>query len=530
MPATTRAAVAALALCLAAPGTALAQKSGGTLRFYHSSNPPSASIHEEATIATVQPFSAVFNNLVLFDQQSKRNSPDAIVPELATTWEWNGDRTELSFKLREGVKWHDGKPFTSADVKCTWDTILETRQSGWRKNPRQEWYFNLKEVRTNGDHDVSFKLGRPQTSFLTFLAGAFSPVYPCHVDGREMRQKPIGTGPFKVAEFKPNDSIKLVKNTEYWRPGRPYLDAIEYKVIVNRSTRILAFTNGDFDMTFSQDVTIPLLRDVKAQAPAAICEQNPSNTQGQLLVNWHAAPFDNPQIRRAMMLALDRQGFIEILSEGQAKTGGAMLPPPEGVWGLAPEMTAGLIGYGGDLEKTREEAREIMAGLGYGPQNPLRIKVATRNLQSYRDPAVILIDQLKAIFIEGELQVLETSLWYAMLAKRDFSVAWNVSGIGIDDPDVVFYENYACGSERNYANYCNKELQEKFDLQSATADIEQRKKIVHDIDRTLQEQGARPVIYHSVSNTCRHPYVKGITLAQNAIYNHWRLEDAWLDK
>ena len=157
-------------LLLATP-TASAQKAGGILRAYDRENPPTASIHEEATISTVMPFMAVFNNLVLFDQQSKRNSREAIVPELATEWTWNDDRTKLTFKLREGVKWHDGKPFTSEDVKCTWDTITEKRKSGWRKNPRQEWYFNLKEVTTNGDHEVAFQLGRPQPAFLTLLAG-----------------------------------------------------------------------------------------------------------------------------------------------------------------------------------------------------------------------------------------------------------------------------------------------------------------------------------------------------------------------
>lgn len=103
-------------------------------------------------------------------------------------------------------------------------------------------------------------------------------------------------------------------------------------------------------------------------------------------------------------------------------------------------------------------------------------------------------------------------------------------GVGIDDPDVVFYENYSCGSQRNYTNYCNPDLQEKIDQQSATLDQEARKELVWEIDRALQEDAARPVIYHSQAATCWHPYVKGITLAQNAIYNHWRMEDAWLDK
>ena len=134
-----------------------------------------------------------------------------------------------------------------------------------RKNPRKLWYSNLKEVTTNGDFEVTFVLGRPQPSFLAMLAGGYSPVYSCHVPDRVMRSKPIGTGPFKVVEFKRNESIKLVKNPDYWKKGRPYLDAIDWKIVPNRSTRMLGFQSGEFDMTFDSDVTFPLLKDVKAQ-------------------------------------------------------------------------------------------------------------------------------------------------------------------------------------------------------------------------------------------------------------------------
>src|SRR5881227_1207787 len=119
--------VSALAGCLAfaaAPGAAVAQQWGGVLKFFHRDSPASMSIHEEATISTVAPLSAVFNNLIRFKQDEKINRPEFIEPELAESWSWNPDYTRLTFKLRQGVKWHDGKPFTAADVKCTWDMLL----------------------------------------------------------------------------------------------------------------------------------------------------------------------------------------------------------------------------------------------------------------------------------------------------------------------------------------------------------------------------------------------------------------------
>src|SRR5712692_2525362 len=108
---------------LGAAHAALAQKSGGTLRVYHRDSPASMSIHEEGTVGVMMPMMGVFNNLVLFDQHVGQNSLQSIVPELATSWSWSEDGKELTFKLRDGVKWHDGQPFTAADVKCTYDLL-----------------------------------------------------------------------------------------------------------------------------------------------------------------------------------------------------------------------------------------------------------------------------------------------------------------------------------------------------------------------------------------------------------------------
>src|SRR5690242_6503584 len=241
-----------LTTMLASAAAAYAEegKPGGILKIYHRDSPASASIHEEATYSTNIPFMPVFNNLVIFDQHTPQNSEQSIVPELASSWSWNEDKTRLTFRLRESVKWHDGKPFTSKDVKCTWDLLMGKAKESFRKNPRQGWYSNVADVSPNGDYEVSFNLKRPQPALLSLLASGYSPVYPCHVSARDMRLHPIGTGPFKFVEFKQNESIKVTRNPDYWRKGRPYLDGVEFTIIPNRSTAILAFVAGRFDMTF----------------------------------------------------------------------------------------------------------------------------------------------------------------------------------------------------------------------------------------------------------------------------------------
>jgi ABC-type transport system substrate-binding protein len=286
--------------------SAVAQKYGGTLRFPLRENPSSASLHEESSITAMQPFMAVFNNLVVYDQQQEMARPESIKPDLATEWSWSADHKVLTMKLRQGVKWHDGKPFTSTDVQCTWDMILEKRTSNWRKNSHKEWYGNLKEVVVTGPYEVRFVLGRPQPSFLSFLANGWSPVYPCHVDGRVMRQKPIGTGPFKVEEFKPNDVIRLVKNTDYWKPGRPYLDGIVFRIMPSTATRVLSFMAGEFDMTGTSTVLPHTIKDVHAKVPKALCQTTGTMVTGVVLINHKAPPFDNPKVRQAVNLALDR--------------------------------------------------------------------------------------------------------------------------------------------------------------------------------------------------------------------------------
>ena len=114
------------------------------------------SLHEESTIVALGPMMGVFNNLVMFDQHVPQNRLDSIVPDLASSWSWSEDGKELTFKLRDGVKWHDGKPFNAADVKCTWDLITGKSTEKLRVNPRKSWYRNLEEVIPNGDNQVTF--------------------------------------------------------------------------------------------------------------------------------------------------------------------------------------------------------------------------------------------------------------------------------------------------------------------------------------------------------------------------------------
>ena len=509
---------------------AFAQKAGGILKISFFDNPASMSLHEEATGAALRPMMGVFNNLVMYRQDVAQNSPDSIVPDLATSWAWSEDGKELTFPLRRGVKWHDGKPFTAADVKCTWDLLMGIGSEKLRVNPRKTWYLNLDRVTTNGDYEVTFHLKRPQPALLSLLASGWSPVYPCHVLPREMRTHPIGTGPFKFVEFKPNEVVRTARNPDYWKPARPYLDGIEWHIIPDIATRNLTFIAGKFDIASPYGTTIPLLEEVKKQAPQAICVVTATNVARNLILNRDKPPFNNPDLRRAVALSLDRKAFIDILTQGKGDIGATMLPPPEGLWGMPPEMQATLPGYDPDIAKNRAEARKIMEKLGYGPDKRLALTLSSRNIPAYRDPAVILIDQLKEIYIDAVLEPVETANWFPKIYRKDYTIAINGTESGVDDPDQQFYENFVCGAVRNYTGYCNPEVDKLIDRQSAEADPGKRKQVVWEIERRLAEDGARPIIFYPRGGTCTQPYVKGLVTMVNSIYNGYRMEDVWLDK
>jgi peptide/nickel transport system substrate-binding protein len=139
-----------------------------------------------------------------------------------------------------------------------------------------------------------------------------------------------------------------------------------------------------------------------------------------------------------MQLSLDRKAFIDILSEGHNGIGAVLQPAQEGIWGMPLEVLQTLPGYGPDVKTNREEAQALMRSLGYGPDNRFMVIVSTRNIPWYRDPAAILIDQLKEIWVDGELETVETANWVQKLMRKDFTVALSLSGSAVDDPDTSF--------------------------------------------------------------------------------------------
>jgi len=469
----------------------------------------------------------VYNNLILFDQHVAQNSLETIRPDLATRWSWSEDGTELTFTLRQGVKWHDGQPFTARDVLCTMDLQLDKAKDKVRFNPRKSNFKNLVAVTADNDYQVTFHLKRPQPAFPMLLASGFAEITPCHQTPDQIRQHPIGTGPFKFAEFKPNEYIKVARNPDYWKPDRPYLDGIEFTVIRDPATMVLAFISGKLDL--AGGLSPSMMKDIMSQVPEAICERTPGNVNRHLIINRDKPPFNNPELRRAMALSIDRQAFIDIVGQGEGEIGGVLQPLPGGLWDMPPEQVKDLPGYDSDVKKNRAQAREIMEKLGYGPNNALKIKVSASDVRFYRDPAIVLIDQLRQIYIEGELELIDTTRYYPRIMRQEYTVGLNLQTSG-PNPDPILDLFYGCGSSVNWDGYCNHDVDKLIEQQSMEGDPARRKQILWQIERKLAEEDARTIIFYADGGGCMRPYVKGQVVMVNSIFNWFRREDVWLDK
>jgi peptide/nickel transport system substrate-binding protein len=515
-------------LVLGVPHLADAQKYGGILNSVLRETPAGFSPLESNTLEPVITSVPTYNNLVVFDPLKTQESLANVIPDLAEKWAVGDGGKRLTFTLRRGVKWQDGKPFTSADVKYTLDLVRGIGPAKLRLNPRKGWMWNVKDVVTNGDYEVSLMLGAPQPSMLALLATHLMPIVPAHVDPAELRARPMGTGPFRVKEIVPEQGVLLEKNPDYWVKGRPYLDGIRFTVIKSRPARMAALIVGQVDFSFANDMTAASRDQIKAAVPAIHIQEQGTNLTDNILINAKRPPFDNAKIRKAVNLALDRSSFIQSMYQGVAMKGGAMIPPPYGVWGLPSDKVATLPGYG-DAAKNLAEARELMQGEGYSSANPLKVTVSTRALDVYIDSAVWVISQLKNIYMEATLEQVETASWFPKIARRDFQLGVNLTAGVVDDPDAIFFENYSCGSERNYSDYCDEDLQKLFVAQSGETNAAKRLNLVHEIDVRLQTNVARPILAHKLEFFATWPYVKNL-IAHQSVYNYWRFQEVWLDK
>jgi peptide/nickel transport system substrate-binding protein len=501
------------------------------LRLAHREDLPQGfALHETSTNSVTWPAMPCYSNLVVFDQLKQIERPETIVPELAERWSWQDNYRNLVFFLRTDVRWHDGQPFTAKDVKFTFDMVREAKDAPakLRLNPRKEWYSNVDAIETPNAHTVVFRLKRPQPSLLSLLASGYSAVLPAHVPPAEHRTRCLGTGPFRFKEWRKGEFVELAKNPDYFVKGRPYLDGVRYIVIVERGTRVAALKANQIDVAFPGETSPPIVEQLKAAVPSMTFTPTTSNVNENILINTKRPPFDDVRVRRALTLAIDRRAYVKAVHQGEAFVGAALIPKPWGVWGLLEKELVQLPGYGkGADDKAR--AKKLLADAGFGPGKPLRAELATRAIAIYLDFASFVVNELKQVGVEATLKQVETAQWHPLATRREFQIAANLTGIGVDDPDANFYENYACGSPRNYSDYCDDGVMKLIEQQSQEVDPKKRLALVWQIQKKLEEDAPRPIMGWRADKFAHYPYVKNLVPHQ-VVYNCCRLQETWLDK
>ncbi|MFI5327408.1 MAG: ABC transporter substrate-binding protein [Candidatus Rokuibacteriota bacterium] len=522
--------VAAILVTTLASAQSATPKRGGILNSVLTEDPPGLLVHESATISNVWPMSPCYSNLVIFDPLKPLDSAETVIPELAERWSWQDNFRNLVFFLRKNVTWHDGKPFTARDVKHTFDMVREAPDSAakMRTSPRKDWYANVEAIEAPEPHTVVFRLKRPQPSLLLMFASGYSPVYPAHVPIADLRQRCVGTGPFRHKEYLRGQLIELERNPSYFVPDRPYLDGIRYTIVRERGTRLAALQAGRIDAFMPLEMTKAMADAAKAQAPSLVITEVGQNGSDNVILNHKRAPFDNPAVRQAVNLALDRNAYVRGVRQNGAVTGAALMPRPLGFWGLPDAELRTLAGYR-DPAKDKAEAKQLLAKAGHGPDKPLRVDLVTRTLPIYLDLASFVVDQLRLIGMEATIKQLDTAAWFPALSRRDFQIGANLTAGGFDDPDAYLFENYKCGSPRNYTDYCSEEMERLIDQQSQELDRAKRLKLVADIQRKLEADVARPMLGWRKEYFARWPHVKNL-VPHNALYNYGRMQEVWLDK
>jgi peptide/nickel transport system substrate-binding protein len=447
---------------------------------------------------------------------------DRIIPDLAERWEVTPDGMRYTFHLVQGVKFHDGQPFTSADVKVSLDRIRQPPAGVL--SIRREALEAVDEVLAPDPSTVIVVLKQPNASLLAHLADGHMAIYPRHILEKEgdMKRAIVGTGPFKLKKYTRGLSVELERNPDYFVRGRPYLDGVTLFIIPDPDSAYAAFRTGRLLMLRLLEVSLGkrLEQDLGAKV---VLQRSTGYRFRAFHMNVGQRPWDDLRVRQAVSLAIDRQASVRVVSDGEGAVGGCM--PPTSPWGLPREEIQRIPGYGSDVEASRVRGRQLLAQAGF-PEG-FKTTMLTRPQPSSRRLAIFLRDQLAQIGIEASLDVQENAPAYDALHRRLFDTAPWEAAFAVADPDSVFSEFFLCRSPRNYSSLCLPEVDEAFRRQSQTLNPEERKSLVQAMERRVLHSYGCLLLHWGNYLTAQWPQVRN-WIQHPSLYNNQRMQDVWL--
>jgi peptide/nickel transport system substrate-binding protein len=496
---------------------------GGVLLAVIGADPPSLDPHQESTFANIQLVAPLYSTLIQIDPY---NFPK-ITGDVATEWKVTPDGLTYTFKIRQGIRFHDGSLLTAADVKATYDKIVSPPEGV--RSVRKNAYTAVARIETSDPTTVVFKLKFPSASLLDNLASPWNVIFPkkyLDKDPNHFKTNVVGSGPFRLKSYTRGSTFEGERNRDYFVKDRPYLDGYKFFISPETSVRAAAIRSGRAYIEF-RDLPSAEVDAIRKQLGDKVAVQTTAVTgQWGIAINNTAKPFNDVRVRKALTLGFDRYTGGRVLQTltGLRDVGGLMRPGSE--WAMPEAELQKLPGFWKDAEKSRAEARRLLTEAGY--PNGLKVVLKNRNVKlPYQDFAVFLIQEWRKIGIEAENRPLETAAWFADgqdTGNFELIIAPTVEFM--DDPDQ-FLGRYVTGSTQNWGRFSDPRIDDLFSRQARSLDSGERKKAITELQKVVLENAYYMPGLWWTRNVVHWAKLKNY-VAPPSHYTNQKLQDVWL--
>lgn len=421
-----------------------------------------------------------------------------VVPGLAESWQWSEDGKTLTMALRQGVTFHDGSPMTSADVKFTFERLLNEETGAAARS----FFTAIEAIDTPDDATVVFTLSAPNAAILAAMTNPNSGILSkAWIEGgADPSVVTNGTGPFKLASWEPDNIMMLDANRAYWEAGLPLLDGIEFRTIPDESSILAALRSGEVDWALINDPRVGMT----AGTTDLTVMRSPALAYHVLQLNASRPQFQDQRVRLAISCAIDRQQVLDTASLGEGEVTSPATPPNY----RAPLDE--LECYTQDVER----ARQLLADAGVSDVTFTVIAAADEPPTALSEAQNIQA-QLEAIGVTVEIETLELGVYVDRWLKGDFDAAVALNG-GNPDPDNMFYRYWhSTGNLNGVANYSSPEIDALLDEARSTTDVATRQGLYLEIQKLLAEAAPWVWLYVGYEYRAMQPGVLGYTPLSN---------------
>jgi peptide/nickel transport system substrate-binding protein len=505
-------------------------KSGGVLRVGLTNRPPHFDVHQSGTFNNLGAQGCMFDNLI---RRDPRDSGKTIIPDLAHSWEIAEDGKVYTFFLRKDVLFHDGAELTADDVKATFDRIAKP-PSGI-SIPRSILFSSVGEITARDKYTVEFKLSEPRP--VNFMMSAFASGWNVIVrkktleDNNYNLRKVVtypGTGPFRSVRRVENEVWVMEKNPSYWNKGLPYLDGVEFYHVLPFSPEMAsAILSGRVDYV---RVTDPVTARKAKATPGMTATDYYQSVIQATWVNNKKKPLDDPRVRRAMHLVLEKPVLVDVVKDvAPMMVGGFIYPFSE--FATPKEDLSKRLGYQPDPAAAVKEARALMAAAGYGKGikglDYLVRDVATFKLWSQAIQAMLQ----ESLNIECNLRTVVESVWFDDTKSGNYDLAIGAIVSTLLDPSDYFNAWYGKDGPQNYSFWDNKEFQALSYQIDREVNAGKRLALIRQAEAIMeQDPPLLPISWEKI-NDVWYNYVKGHNPYEYfGLYDVVRLDTVWLDK